>query len=223
MPSRVPIYFRSSNCYTKHNRLCGKIGTVDSRSNVYERIFSGDENGSNWRNLITYQWRNDPDLSAKSDMDYVHDVIQSLTDHIYSNPKDYDAIFLRGNGYLDSGQYDLGIADYSILIDLPNPDERALNNRSLCWRGLGKFERGLEASSAAINLNPNYRDAINNRGMLYSDIDEHTKAITDFTRAIEIDPDYWYAYNNRAQSYLIMGDKSGAFSDYEKVRALLGH
>ena len=56
-------------------------------------------------------------------MDYVHDVIQSLTDHIYSNPKDYDAIFLRGNGYLDSGQYDLGIEDsvsYTHLT-LPTP------------------------------------------------------------------------------------------------------
>ena len=187
-------------------------------------VFSGsDSNGDNGRNIITYQWRNDPDLSSKSDMDYVHDLIQSLTDHIYSNPKDYEAIFLRGNGYLDSQQYDLGIADYSVLIDLPNPDQRALNNRSLCWRGLGEFQRGLEDSSGAINIDPDYRDAFNNRGMLHADIGEHRKAVIDFTRAIEIDTDYWYAYNNRAHSYLIMGNKLDAFQDYEKVRELLGH
>ena len=135
-------------------------------------------------------------------MDYVHDLIKSLTDRIYTHPDDHEAVFLRGNGYLDSGQYELGIADYTVLINLPNPDERAFNNRALCWRGLGNVKQGLEDSTAAIDINPNYRDAYNNRGMLLADIGKHGQAINDFTRAIEIDPDYWYAYNNRAQSNL---------------------
>ena len=54
---------------------------------------------------MSLNWKNDPDLSSKSDMDYLQDLIESLTSMLHSNPKDTTLLFKRGNAYLDTVSY----------------------------------------------------------------------------------------------------------------------
>ena len=54
---------------------------------------------------MSLNWKNDPDLSSKSDKDYLEDLIESLTSMLHSNPEDTALLFKRCNEYLDKGVY----------------------------------------------------------------------------------------------------------------------
>ena len=70
----------------------------------------------------------DPDLSPTSDRDYVTNTILHLSDVIHGNPDDRRAWFLRGNAYLDIGDFHSAISDYSRVIELDPTDRIAMNN-----------------------------------------------------------------------------------------------
>ena len=65
---------------------------------------------------MSYNWKNDGNLSQKSDMDYVLEVIDSLTAALHQDPNDTEKLFLRGNGYLDARRLDEALEDYSKII-----------------------------------------------------------------------------------------------------------
>ena len=87
--------------------------------------------------LMSLNWENDPDLSSKSDMDYLQDLIESLTSLLHSTPEDKVLLFRRGNAYLDKGKYEEAILDYSAIIGMNPSDSIPLNNRGICLRSLG--------------------------------------------------------------------------------------
>ena len=87
--------------------------------------------------LMSLNWKNDPDLSSKSDMDYLQDLIESLTSLLHSTPDDKVLLFRRGNAYLDKGKYEEAISDYSVIIGMDRSDSVSLNNRGICLRCLG--------------------------------------------------------------------------------------
>ena len=72
-------------------------------------------------------WKNDPNLSAMSDNDHLAQVAHSLTETIHANPNDARAWFLRGNAYLDRGEYEFAVSDYSKAIELVPDDAVAYN------------------------------------------------------------------------------------------------
>ena len=115
-------------------------------------------------------WKNDPNLSSMSDFDYLTQVAQSLTDAIHANPDDARAWFLRGNAYLDRGQYEFAASDYSKVIELTPDDAVAYNNRGIAHRNSGFTDLAVSDYTKALGLDPNYRDAHNNLGMALSDI-----------------------------------------------------
>jgi tetratricopeptide (TPR) repeat protein len=173
-----------------------------------------------------YNWKNNPDLSSKSDGEYAGNLIDFLTFQLESDPNNSDLIFSRGNGYLDLGKYQEAIIDYSQVIEIDDQTmEISLiyNNRGICYRGIGDFDQAIKDFNKAIKINQMYRDAFNNRGMLFADLGKYQKAIENYTKSIEIDPNYWYAYNNRAMSYWESGDIQKAMKEYEIVRRLVGH
>ena len=71
---------------------------------------------------MSLNWKNDPDLSSKSDMDYLQDLIESLTSMLHSNPEDTTLLFKRGNAYLDKGVYQEAISDYSSILAVTPED-----------------------------------------------------------------------------------------------------
>ena len=172
-----------------------------------------------------YNWKNNPDLSSKSDGDYTSNVIDFLNSELEKDPTNHDLLFSRGNGYLDLGKYQDAITDYSQIIQLSLETEifSVYNNRGICYRAIGEFNLAMDDFDEAIRINNSYRDAYNNRGMVLADLGKHKEAISDYNVAIKLDKTYWYAYNNRAMSYWELGDIEKAKEDYEIVSELVRH
>ncbi len=110
-------------------------------------------------------WRNDPDLSHMSDMDYSSQMALHLTRAIEADPHNPRPYFLRGNAYLDRDEFDAAIADYSKAIALDPADAVAYNNRGIAYRNKRDPDRAIEDYSKAVEINPGYRDAYNNRAL----------------------------------------------------------
>ena len=135
---------------------------------------------------MNYNWKNDGDLSAKSDRDYLSVLIQSLTHDLHTDSSSREILFKRGNAYLDSGLYEHAIKDYTELMEKNEEDCRVWNNRGICYRALMAPEAAISDFDKAISLNKLYRDAYNNRGMALSDLEKYGDAIKDFSKSIEI-------------------------------------
>lgn len=166
------------------------------------------------------EYRHGPHLSHMSDRDYHVQVIQHLTERLRDEPDDRRAYFLRGNAYLDHGDFQAAVDDYTQAINL-QPDAMAYNNRGIAYRNLRDPQRAIADYRQALVLDIDYRDAYNNLGLVLSDQSAFAEAIRCFDRAIDLDPNYWYAYNHRATALWALGRREEAQHDYDTVRNLL--
>ena len=108
---------------------------------------------------MSYNWKQNPDLSSKSDADYTNDIISSISDHIRVNQNDMASYLQRANAYLDLGKYEDAAQDYSTIIIADTKNTVALNNRGICYRSLGVPDQAIIDFTSAILINPDYRDA----------------------------------------------------------------
>ena len=93
--------------------------------------------------LMSLNWKNDPDLSSKSDMDYLQDLIESLTSLLHSTPEDIVLLFRRGNAYLDKGKYEEAIACYDRLIEMKPEDADAWENKAGALFRAKRYEKAI--------------------------------------------------------------------------------
>ena len=167
-----------------------------------------------------YSWQGDPNLSGTSDRDYLHQVVLHLTDEISRSESPANEYFLRGNAYLDAGQFAEAARDYSSAIELDPTNSVYFNNLGLALRYMEQFDAAIEAYDKAIALDPGYRDAFTNRGVVLADRGDLNLAVEDFGRAIDIDPDFWFAISQRGLTLWALGRRAEAEADYTKVRQL---
>ena len=166
------------------------------------------------------EFRHGPHLSHMSDRDYQVQIIQHLTERLRDEPDKPRAYFLRGNAYLDCGDFQSAIDDYGRAIEL-QPDPVSYNNRGIAYRNLKDSRRAIADFRQALLMDIDYRDAYNNLGLVLSDESAFEEAVRCFNRAIDLDPDYWYAYNHRATALWALGRQDEARRDYDTVRNLL--
>ena len=167
-----------------------------------------------------YSWQGNPDLSGTSDRDYLNQVVLHLTDEISRSENPANEYFLRGNAYLDAGEFAEAARDYSSAIELDPANPVLFNNLGLALRYMEQFDAAVEAYDRAIELDPGYRDAFTNRGVVLADRGELTSAVEDFGRAIAIDPDFWFAISQRGLALWALGKRAEAEADYTRVRQL---
>jgi len=155
-----------------------------------------------------------------SDRDYLVQIIQHLTERLRDEPDDPRLYFLRGNAYLDCGDFEAAVNDYGRAIEL-GPDAVTFNNRGIAYRNLKDARLAMADFRQALLMDIDYRDAYNNLGLVLSDESACEEAVRCFDRAIDLDPDYWYAYNHRATALWALGRQDEARRDYDTVRSLL--
>ena len=167
-----------------------------------------------------YSWRGDPNLSGSSDRDYLGQIILHLTDEISRSASPANQYFLRGNAYLDAGEFAEAVRDYSSALKL-DPDNAVYhNNLGIALRYMERFDEAIEAYDRAIELDPEYRDAYTNRGVVFADLGGLEPAVRDFDKAIAIDPDFWFAISQRGLALWGLGRRTEAEADYARVREL---
>ena len=167
-----------------------------------------------------YSWQGDPNLSGTSDRDYLHQVVLHLTEEISRSERPANVYFLRGNAYLDAGDFAEASNDYSSAIELDAANPVYHNNLGLALRYMEQFDAAIRAYDRAIELDRDYRDAYTNRGVALADKGDLESAVRDFGRAIDLDPDFWFAISQRGLALWALGRRAEAEADYARVRSL---
>lgn len=169
-----------------------------------------------------YSWRGNPDLSGSSDRDYLSQLILHLTDEISRSNSPANTYFLRGNAYLDAGQFAEAARDYKSALELDPGSAVYHNNLGIALRYMERFNDAIAAYDRAIDIDPEYRDAYTNRGVALADRGDLEQAVGDFSRAIVIDPEFWFAISQRGLALWALGRREEAEADYTRVRELRG-
>ena len=169
-----------------------------------------------------YSWRGDPNLSGSSDRDYISQLILHLTDEISRSDNPANQYFLRGNAYLDTGEFAEASRDYSSALELDPGNAVYHNNLGIALRYMERFDEAISEYDRAIELDPEYRDAYTNRGVAHADKGDLERAIRDFDQAVCIDPDFWFAISQRGLALWALGRRAEAESDYARVREIMG-
>jgi tetratricopeptide (TPR) repeat protein len=119
----------------------------------------------------------------------------------------------RGKAYLDKGEHDKAIADYTKAIEANPRDSFAYNSRGIAYRAKGDLDKAIADYGVAIELDGESASAYTNRGIAYRAKGDLDRAIEDHTRAIEVDAESLAAFHNRSIAYRAKGDLDKAIAD----------
>ena len=92
----------------------------------------------------------------------------------------------RGYEYLQQGNFDLAIEEYTEAIALDPQFASAYNNRGFAYASQGDFDRAIADYDQAITLDPQLADAYGNRGIAYANKGDFDRSIVDVERALEL-------------------------------------
>ncbi|MDD2923302.1 MAG: tetratricopeptide repeat protein, partial [Anaerolineales bacterium] len=87
----------------------------------------------------------------------------------------------RGYAYIELGEYDKAIADYTEVIRIDPKAAYAYSQRAVAYRDLGEYDKSVANYTEAIRLDPEYAYAYSGRGFAYYKLGEDEKAIADYT------------------------------------------
>jgi tetratricopeptide (TPR) repeat protein len=148
------------------------------------------------------------------------EAIEAYTKALEIEPAFAEAYEKRGIAYLNHGQNDRAIEDFSEFIRL-KPGLPAFfytwayAGRGCAYLNLDQNDRAIEDFSEAIRLKPDLPVATPliidfavfyvYRGNAYRKLGQNDRAIEDFSEAIRLKPDYALAYLNRGITYMRVG------------------
>jgi tetratricopeptide (TPR) repeat protein len=117
--------------------------------------------------------------------------------------------------YVNKGDYDRAISDYTQALGINPNDAQIYNNRGNAYRSKKDYDRAIADYTQALSINPNDAGAYYyNRGWAYDDKGDYNRAIADYTEAIRLGYKYSDVYVNRGWAYHDKDD-----SDYARAIA----
>jgi tetratricopeptide (TPR) repeat protein len=126
----------------------------------------------------------------------------------------------RGQAFLEKGELDNALADFSKVIALNQSYDTAYNNRGIVLSKTGHPDKAMEDFDKAIALNPLYDEAYNHRGIAFGEMGQLDKAMEDFNKTIALNPYHSRAYFNRGYVYFKRGNVESAAQNFQKACAL---
>ncbi len=132
-----------------------------------------------------------------------------------SNKDKARALAARGSGYVNRGQRDKAIADFTEALRLDPEPPQSHGYRGRLHNAKRETDLAIAAFTAAIKLLPKDANLINLRGISYVNKRDLNLALADFDAAIRYAPSYSAAYVNRANLYRDLGDLDRAIADFD--------
>jgi Flp pilus assembly protein TadD/ketosteroid isomerase-like protein len=134
------------------------------------------------------------DISTLSDQGQQAAALERVNTYLAANPKDAQAMFMKGIILVESGKRDDAIKTFTDLTEkypnLPEP----YNNLAVLYADAGQYDKAKKALETAIKTHPSYATAHENLGDIYARM-----ASEAYDKALQLDNG-----NTRAQSKLSM-------------------
>ena len=119
-------------------------------------------------------------------------------------PNDTTALYQRGHCYLDKGNYQKALDDFSLSFEKTKKrNSDASFNIGKCYFGLGNLDRAMEFYQKTLTLEPNDKYSFYELGYCYASLltPDKDNALKYYSKAIDQDKNYYDAYFNRGLLY----------------------
>lgn len=123
------------------------------------------------------------------------------------------AYYNRGIVWLNKGQYDNAIADFTKIIEHNQTYALAYLTRGSAWYFKGQYDKAIADYNRTIEITPAHGDGYYSRGLVWFHKGHYDNAIEDYTKAIEFKPRFIQAYYNRCYAFEAQGQLRKAISD----------
>src|SRR6185437_11891506 len=205
------------------NLICGKasptalgsefVGTVpDDLIHFMLRMVDGDPSIAKELLLLRSEL-----AGAKGQYDRV---IAFVNDVIRADPRESEALGIRGAAYCAKGSIEQGLADLNESIRLNPRNARVLFARAQALCRKRDYEKAMADLNAVIRHDPRHVDGLVYRGCLLTLKGDFAKAAQDLNAAIAIDPSFAAAYGYRAEVHCRMRDWDRSIADYSAALRL---
>ena len=151
-------------------------------------------------------------------------LLQDCDKILQAEPTRGAAILFRGIALNGKGEYDNAIKEFARVLELPNRDPIAIqnradaySNRSTSYYQKGEYLKAVDNAYFALLEKSNHADAHNNRGIAYVARRQYDKAIVSFDRALQANPRFAEAYSNRGFAYGAKGNFDQVIADQNKA------
>lgn len=146
----------------------------------------------------------------------IHDCDQAIE----LNPKLINAYFRRGLTYVELGDLELALANYTTTIDLDPTHSKALVQRSLIYFRQQDYRHAKQDCQAVKAFDQTCFWSNYILGVVDSLSGLQHNAIKSFSKAIEITPNYVSSRYHRGILYHQLGDIPKAMADFEQARSI---
>lgn len=138
---------------------------------------------------------------------------------IQISPQAFYAYRNRAQTFLEQGNPEQAISDFSQAVKILPDFAPAYFNRATAYRAMGKWELAIKDYSRAIELDPNYPDPYNNRAVVYKILGKPQRTLADLDKYISLAPQYPEAYFNRGMIHLELHNYPQATDDFTRFIA----
>jgi TonB family protein len=143
----------------------------------------------------------------------------AASEAIRLDPKNAEALALRGHLYRLKKEYDSALSDLDEAIRLAPEKSLFFDVRASIYEEKGLLEKAIADLSSSIKLNETtYKYA--HRGALYFKLDDLENALKDYAEAIRLEPENENNYPMRAEIYRKLGKTAEAEADELKAKEL---
>lgn len=132
-------------------------------------------------------------------------------------PRSADEFLDRGNDFLDDGQYDKAIADFTAALALNPNSAPAYGSRGITYVWKGDYAAAEKDLAKAEELRPQSAVVYRARGLMAEQRGEFANAVEAYTNALESNPKSSFALGHRGRAYMALGDKHKALADFESA------
>lgn len=150
------------------------------------------------------------------------DAYQELAqvDEVSTKPVDsVPLLFQRGIAFLQEGNFEAALQDFTTVIQLDPLCIEAYRNRGIIYLKQKKYAEAEQEFSQEIGIQPTWEGYLN-RGSVKTSLKDFSSALEDFQKALEKNPRAADIYYNRAFVYWNLGKFSLALQDFQKTLEL---
>lgn len=145
--------------------------------------------------------------------------LASLNAVVSRDPRDVEALNVRGSAMAKSGNYQAAISDFSAAIALQPRFSKAYYNRGLAYARIGDRRRAYADYSQAITIDPAYAQALVARAVLSREAGDLQEAQYDLDLALTMGADDPLAYYQRGLIHQVAGRQDEAIADFSDAIA----
>jgi len=150
---------------------------------------------------------------------YLDELIAKTTKALSANPKDLEALKVRGFVYWMLHKFSLAQSDLeeAAALQTNKPDAEVCRELGDCYLEDGFWAKALDRYSQAIHRLPDDRQLYFKRAQAYAALHKYPEAIEDANKVVANAPDESWTYSFRAQLYNNAGKYQQSVADYTQA------